>query len=174
MPGALTAVGTVRYVKQRLRADGCTGAVGMRRAPVGSFERRSSTITINRLRRPFRSADFGKEQVLSIRRPGRVEALWTIPIPLIAPLAASYVHDMFSSHRQRTWGITMATPVDRMGGFLNVVEADGCRNLVSIRAIQLIRDADPCRNETILVVAGREIHIFQPMDKVVAEIMAWK
>ena len=65
----------------------------------------------------------------------------------------------------------MATSIDRVGGFLKVVEENGCRHLVSIRAIQLISDADPCRYETSMIVAGREIRTFQPLDEVLIEMM---
>ena len=65
----------------------------------------------------------------------------------------------------------MATSIDRVGGFLKVVEENGCRHLISIRAIQLISDADPCRDETVMIVAGREIRLFQPLDEVVMEMM---
>ena len=65
----------------------------------------------------------------------------------------------------------MATSIDRVGGFLKVVEENGCRHLISIRAIQLISDADPCRDETVMIVAGREIRLFQPLDEIVMEMM---
>ena len=65
----------------------------------------------------------------------------------------------------------MATSIDRVGGFLKVVEENGCRHLVSIRAIQLISDADPCRDETVMIVAGRAFRLLQPLDEVLVEML---
>lgn len=66
---------------------------------------------------------------------------------------------------QRDTNMTPArAPRDR---YLQVVDQDGTRHLIRISAIQLCSDADPCRDSTAVVVAGRTLIVPVPMDEFV-------
>lgn len=51
--------------------------------------------------------------------------------------------------------------------YLRVVDEDGCRHLIRVTAIQVMSDADPIRDATIVVVAGRSICVPTPLDVVI-------
>jgi hypothetical protein len=56
--------------------------------------------------------------------------------------------------------------IQRNGGFIEVVDEDGLRNLVRISAIQRVCDVDELRQEAFLTVAGRPILIRASLDDV--------
>jgi hypothetical protein len=55
-------------------------------------------------------------------------------------------------------------PRDR---YLQIIDQDGTRHLIRISAIQLCSDADPCRDSTSVVVAGRTLIVPLPLDELV-------
>lgn len=60
--------------------------------------------------------------------------------------------------------------VQRIKGFVGVVDADGVRHLLRLGAIQMIADTDSCQDTTVIVVAGRSIMVPLPLDDVIAVI----
>lgn len=51
--------------------------------------------------------------------------------------------------------------------YLQVIDQDGTRHVIRIAAIQLCSDADPCRDSTAVVVAGRTLIVPLPLDEIV-------
>ena len=62
------------------------------------------------------------------------------------------------------------TCIQRIRGFVGVVDADGVRHLLRLGAIQMIADTDQCQDSTVIVVAGRSIIVPVPLDEVMAVI----
>jgi hypothetical protein len=62
------------------------------------------------------------------------------------------------------------TCVQRIKGFVGVVDADGVRHLLRLGAIQMIADTDQCQDTTVIVVAGRSIIVPVPLDEVIEVI----
>lgn len=53
-------------------------------------------------------------------------------------------------------------------GFLMVRDDQGLRHAIKIGAVQLLSDADPCCDSTVVVVAGRALVVDQPLDQILA------
>lgn len=60
--------------------------------------------------------------------------------------------------------------MDRIGPYLRLIDADGCRALVRVSAIQFVADADPCRDTALVAAAGRAITVPVPLDAVLAAL----
>lgn len=54
--------------------------------------------------------------------------------------------------------------------YLRLVDGDGCRHLIRATAIQIMADADALQDATVLVAAGRTIHVPRPLDAIVAAL----
>ena len=59
----------------------------------------------------------------------------------------------------------MANSSKRPGGYLSLVDEEGCRHLVRKSAIQMLSDSDPCHDSVTMVVAGRGLRIPRPLEE---------
>jgi hypothetical protein len=58
----------------------------------------------------------------------------------------------------------------RVGGFLILVDSEGCRHAVRLAAIQCLSDTDPCADATLMILpGGRQVTIPRRLD----DVLGW-